>query len=118
MKTQSRKAKGRNGQKKVVAKILAAFPALSERDVISTSMGCSGVDVKLSEKAFNQFPYAIEVKVQEIHSAFIDHWIQTTDNSKSKYGGFPLMIITANRKPLLAVLKFDDFLGLHNANKV
>lgn len=109
MKTSSRKAKGRNAQKKVVAKLLAAFPELTERDVQSTSMGASGVDVKLSSAAFVKFPFATEVKCQEIHSAFIDHWMQTTDNTKQ--GELPLLVITANRKPLLAVLKYDDLLG-------
>jgi hypothetical protein len=74
-------------------------------------MGASGVDVKLSAAAFKLFPYAIEVKCQEIHSAFIDHWVQTTSNTGKDE--LPLLVITANRKPLLAVLKYDDLLRLY-----
>lgn len=84
---------------------------MDERDVVSTSMGCSGVDVKLSAAAFNLFPFAIEVKAQEIHSAFIDHWVQTTSNTNADE--LPLLVITANRKPLLAVLKYDDLLKVY-----
>ena len=113
MKTSSRKAKGRTLQKKIVAKLLEAFPSLTPRDVASTAMGQSGVDVKLSSEAFKLFPYAVECKAQEIHSAFITHWQQTTSNTKE--GEFPLMVITANRKPLLAVLEFDALLGLIKA---
>lgn len=109
MKTSSRKAKGRNAQKKVAKKLLEAFPELAERDVQSTSMGASGVDIKLSSAAFEKFPFAVEVKAQEIHAAFIDHWVQTTNNTKKDE--FPLMVITANRKPLLAILKYDDLLS-------
>lgn len=73
-------------------------------------MGAQGTDIKLSSAAFAKFPYAVEVKCQEIHAAFLDHWVQTKNNTKKDE--MPLLIITANRKPLLAVLEFDDLLGI------
>lgn len=62
IKTQSAKAKGRNLQNHVRDKILQQFPWLGEGDVASTSMGSSGVDIKLSPAARNTLPISIECK--------------------------------------------------------
>jgi hypothetical protein len=84
---------------------------LTERDVQSTAMGQNGTDIKLSSEAFKLFPWAVEAKAQEVHSAFISHWEQTTKNTAA--GEKPMMIITANHQPILAVIKYEDLLGLY-----
>ena len=68
MKSQSRKAKGRNHQKAVSAAIVSAFD-LQDGDVEWTSMGAPGIDIKLSPKARKVCPLAIECKKQRKHPA-------------------------------------------------
>jgi len=62
IKTQSCKAKGRALQQAIRDAILAKFPWLGEGDVESTSMGASGVDVRMSPLARKAFPVSIECK--------------------------------------------------------
>lgn len=107
---QSRKAKGRNLQKKVVAAVLNKFTKLTAKDVRSCSMGNSGVDVQLSEAASKVFPWAVEAKNQEVHAAFIKAWEQATANTDPKTK--PLLVLHANRLPTLAVLLFQDFMDI------
>ena len=113
MKTSSCKAKGRRLQQKIAKLLLATFPNLTDRDIQSTAMGQNGTDIKLSSEAFKLFPWAVEAKAQEVHSAFISHWEQTTANTKKDEK--PMMIITANHKPILAIIKYEDLLGLYKS---
>lgn len=108
MKVASKKAKGRNLQKLVVQKILAKFPQLTERDVASTSMGASGIDVQLSEAAAKLFPFATECKAQEALSLY-PAFEQAKANAKDLT---PLLIVKKNRQEVLAVLRLDDFMKL------
>lgn len=62
MKPQSRKSKGREFQKTLVAQIYEAFPELEEGDVEWCSMGAGGIDIILSPKARRVFPISIEAK--------------------------------------------------------
>jgi len=62
IKTQSAKAKGRELQKAIRDRILEKFSWLGEGDVESTSMGASGVDIKMSPLARKAFPVSIEAK--------------------------------------------------------
>lgn len=62
IKPQSGKAKGRALQQAIRDRILARFPHLGEGDVESTSMGASGVDVKMSPLARKALPVSIEAK--------------------------------------------------------
>jgi hypothetical protein len=107
---QSRKAKGRNLQKRIVQLILSLFPSLTPRDVQSCSMGNSGVDIQLSEAAHRLWPWACEAKNQEVHAAFIKAWEQTTLNTPPD--SRPLLVIHANRLPALAILKLEHFMDL------
>lgn len=52
MKPQSCKSNGRRFQQRVARDILAAVPHLGEDDVVSTSMGAPGKDVRLSKTSF------------------------------------------------------------------
>jgi hypothetical protein len=110
MKTQSCKAKGRRLQKAVVKKILDAFPKLATADVRSTSMGCGGVDIQLSPLASCFFPYAVECKNVEGLKKVFDMWDQTLANTGPN--DHPLLVISANRQPVLAVITIDELLSL------
>ena len=107
--TQSRKAKGRNLQKEVVARILAHFSFLHSSDVQSTSMGAPGVDVKLSKAAQDVFPMAIECKAVEKVNIW-DAWGQAKHNSKDLN---PLLVIRKARKEAIAVVDLEYLLSLH-----
>lgn len=61
IKTSSAKAKARKLQQHVRDLILKLFE-LEEGDVISTSMGASGVDVQMSPRARRALPISIECK--------------------------------------------------------
>lgn len=117
MKTSSAKAKGRRLQKLVVSKILAAFTDLTERDVQSRAMGSQGTDVVLSEKAFKYFPFAIEAKNQEANKKLLDMFGQASDHS-NKSGGEPVLVVSANNSPVLAIVTLDIFMKLIRENYV
>lgn len=108
MKTQSAKAKGRKLQKYVVSKILEYFPNLTDRDVQSRAMGSQGTDVVLSTAAFHAFPFDVECKMQESNKKLLNMWEQASANSKM---GNPLLIISANRSPVLAIVDFNVFMA-------
>ena len=71
MKSQSRKAKGRNHQKAVAAMIVEVFE-LGEGDVEWTSMGASGIDIKMSPKARKLCPLSLECKKTRKHPAMAE----------------------------------------------
>lgn len=103
MLTSSAKAKGRNLQNFVASKLrdLFGFP---ESDCKSTSMGVSGVDIQLSEKAREKFNYDVECK-SYANIAVYKWWEQAVKNSTNQ----PLLVIKANRKQPLVVLSWDQF---------
>ena len=53
--TRSRKAKGRNLQNLVVAKLLEHAPELEPDDIKGAIMGEQGMDVKLSPAAYKEY---------------------------------------------------------------
>lgn len=106
MKTASAKQKGRKLQQWVAASILALFPALSVRDVKSTSMGVTGSDVQLSQDAFKLFSYATECKSRKAISVY--EWYQQA----AMNDGEPLLIIKADRQKPLAVIDAEHFFKL------
>jgi hypothetical protein len=88
--------------------ILKHFKGLTDRDVRSTSMGDTGSDIKLSEKAFNLFPYDVECKNQER----LNIW-QAYEQSCVRTVGEPLVIIKRNKSRTLAVVDAEYFVKLH-----
>lgn len=109
MKPQHRKAKGRLLQQRVRDEILGTFPDLTDRDVRSTSMGASGVDLLLSEVAVERFPYSVECKRRaRIH--VYDFWRDTNDNVADNT--HPLLVIQQDRSDPLAVITLQHFLEL------
>lgn len=111
MKTASCKNKGRILQKYVVSKILEYFPFLTDRDVTNTSMGCSGVDVKLSETAHEVFPYAIECKAQES----LNIWSAIKQAEENSKGDTPIVVFKRNRSKTYVCLEFTQFMSLTRA---
>lgn len=105
----SRKQKGRKFQQEVVKAIMEMFPELEDGDAISTSMGASGVDIKLSPKALKLLPLAIECKAQESFNVWASYE-QAKSNSKGKY--IPVVIAKRNRTEPIVVLSFTNFLWL------
>lgn len=109
MKTSSAKAKGRKFQQFIRDKILALFPdKLEAGDVVSTSMGAGGVDIKLSPAALRLFPYAIECK-KHAKIAIYSWYDQATSNAGTHE---PLLFIQADRRKALVVVDADHFLEL------
>lgn len=110
MKTSSAKAKGRALQKHVVSAILKCFTTLTDRDVVSTSMGKSGIDIQLSEQAVKVFPYAVECKNQESISIW-KCWEQCKETAlKEKLK--PLLVIKRNNTKPLVVLDLEHFMEI------
>lgn len=101
MKTKSAKAKGRKLQQWVRDKILNLFgDKITEHDVKSTTMGESGLDVQLSGKAREVFPYAAECKNVEA----INIWKCYEQSEYNAQGLEPIVVFKKNhKKPLVAV---------------
>lgn len=77
---------------------------MGERDVKSTSMGATGVDIQLSQAAYNLFPFSAECKNQEVNKSFINMWKQATENSENND---TLLVLSANNSPALVVMDLD-----------
>ena len=104
----SRKAKGRALQQYVAGEIKKRF-GLDEDDVKSTPMGSSGVDIQLSKQAKFVFPYKIECKNQEGFAKIYNAYEQA---DKQKGTETPIVVLKSNRKKILVVLSFEDFMKL------
>lgn len=109
MKPQSAKQKGRKFQQKIRDLLLKYAPELTNRDIESTSMGASGHDVKLSQRAFDIYPFAIECKNQE-RLNLMSAYEQT--KAYAKEDEIPIVFHTSNRKPDLVTLEAEAFLKL------
>jgi len=112
---QSRKQKGRVLQQIIRDKILETFPGLTGRDVRSTPMGVSGVDIQLSQKAADLFPFSVESKNQEklnIWSA-----LKETESNTKERDLIPLLIFKRNRSDIYCTFKFADFLKIIKMGK-
>ena len=113
MKSKSCKAKARSLQNAVAGDLLKAYPELTAADIQPAIMGQSGIDILLSSKARDFFPYAVECKNQEALNIW-DCLKQAEANGK-KERMVPLLIFKRNRTETYAVLKWDDFLNIHTA---
>ena len=110
LKPSSAKQKGRLFQQEVRDRILADYPNLEPDDVRSTSMGAGGTDIQLSPAAKKEFPYAVECK-SLAESAAHRYYNQACAHAKVS-GGEPLAIVKINRRPAVAIISFDHFMGL------
>lgn len=106
--TQSKKARGRNLQQKVRDLFIKKFN-LNLDDVVSTSMGVSGTDIKLSTAAKKVIPFDIECKNQEK----INIWASLEQcETNTKEGRIPLLTFKRNRTDIYACLKLEDLLKI------
>ncbi len=93
MKPRSAKNKGKRLQNAIRDLILEHFPQLEPDDVVSTLMGDSGTDIKLSPAARKVFPYSPECKNQEK----VNIWAaleQAEDNTKENT--YPVVFFKRN----------------------
>lgn len=112
MKPQSCKSKGRRLQQRIAASIVQAFPHLQPDDVVSTSMGAGGEDVRLSPTAREAIPVSIECKCQEK----LNVWScleQARTNAPP--GSTPCLVFSRNRSPTYAVLPWEVLLDLYRS---
>ena len=109
MKPQSCKAKGRNLQKLVRDKLLAAYPELEPDDIRSTPMGVNGPDLQLSPAARRAIPFDIECKARKAIAVIYDALEQAHDPTTSSTA---LAVVKADRKQPLVVLPLDDFITI------
>jgi hypothetical protein len=109
IKPSSAKAKGRKLQNWVRDKILATFPSLDPSDVLSTSMGAGGEDVKLSAAARNHFAYSVECKSLKAIAVY-KHHDQAANNCPA--GAEPLVVLKANRRRPLVLIDAEHFFNL------
>lgn len=108
IKTSSAKAKARRLQQQVRDAILEAHPELETDDVRSCPMGSNGTDIQLSPAAAMAFPFSVECKARASVALLYDALMQ----AEGQNAHTPLLVLKADRKDALAVLKFSDFMKL------
>jgi hypothetical protein len=111
MTPQSAKSKGRTGQQWIRDKMLEHAPQLEKDDVVSTSMGAGGEDLKLSPAARKVFPVQVESKFRKAIAIFTDYKQAAAHGTHE-----PLLIIRQNHSKPLAVVDADFFLKLMAEN--
>lgn len=107
----ARKTKGYAFQKHIAEIIRTKFN-LEERDIVSTPSSVSGVDLLLSNRAKEVFPFSVEAKRQE--NTNIWKWIEQAEQNRGE--GIPLVIFKKNHSDISCCLKFDDLLNLIGRN--
>jgi hypothetical protein len=107
MKPQSAKAKGRNLQKWVVEQLQKRFPQLRQGDLVSTSMGAGGEDVKLSPAARDAIPYQFECK-SLAKVAVYNYYEQAKTHGNHE----PVAVVKQNGKKPLVVVDAEVFFDL------
>lgn len=109
MKARSAKNKGKRAQNMIREMILDHFPDLHPDDVVSTLMGDSGTDIKLSHAARQQFPYSVEAKNQEklnIWASLEQAEANTKDSTE------PVLFFKRNRSKMYVALSAEHFFQL------
>jgi len=106
----SRKAKGRMLQKEVAYQIVTSLPGIGSEDVKCAIMGESGVDIHLSTRARELFPFGIECKAQE--SLNIWQALEQARINAEKEKLMPLLVFKRNRSDIYVCLRLADFLGM------
>lgn len=105
----SSKAKARRLQDLIRDKVRELF-SLGEKDVRSAIMGEPGVDIKLSHRAMELFPYGVEAKAYNKIAVF-RWWEQAVINAE-KEGLTPMLVFKEDRKKPLVALEIDEFFKL------
>lgn len=111
MKARSAKNKGKRLQNAIRDLILEHFPHLEPDDVVSTLMGDSGTDIKLSPHARKVFPYSVEAKNQEK----LNIWASLEQAEKNtKEGTVPILFFKRNRSKTYVAMESEHFFTLLN----
>lgn len=106
----SRKAKGRALQKQIAEDLSSSLIYAGSADIKSAVMGEQGIDIKLSTRARELFPFGIECKAQESLNIW-DAMEQARINAE-KEGLIPLLVFKRARSETYACLRWKDFLAL------
>ena len=106
--SRTNKARGRSFQQEIRDLILEKFDTLEPDDVVSTSMGAGGQDIKLSPAARKLLP--IQTECKRIKSAIgIYKWY---GQAKAHGPHEPVVFFRADRQPALVILSADAYLDL------
>lgn len=108
MKTSSAKAKGRRAAQEVKSLLLQYCMDLAEDDLNVTTSGDTGEDIKMSPKAREYYPFAIEVKNVEKLNIW-DALEQARSHSKVHA---PLLFFKRNNTQLKVALDATTFLAM------
>lgn len=114
MKPASAKQKGRKFQQEVRDEILKSHPDLEPDDVVSTSMGAGGEDIKLSPAARKKFPYSVECK--SVNKAALYSWYDQAKANCPK-GAVPIVCAKANHKTPVVIISLEEFMKLQSKDK-
>lgn len=109
IKPSSAKAKGRKHQQWVRDRLLELFTTLEPDDIISTSMGAGGEDLRLSPAARKQIPISVECKA---YKSFAIYTVMDQAAANAKQGLEPVAVIKADRRTPLAVVDAEYFFKL------
>ncbi len=110
----SRKAKGKRLENWIAEQVKRAFPELTNDDLRVNIGAETGMDLKLSQRAMQVFPYGVEAKYQEATANLYAFYEQSRANSGSLE---PLVIIKKNREIPLAIISADHFFELIKKEK-
>ncbi len=109
MKTSSRKQKGRRLCQQVKELMLSGLDHLQDDDIIVTTSGDTGEDLKLSPAARTVYPVAIECKNQEK----LNIWkaLEQAEHHSEKYT--PVLFFSRNRSKIYATMEADKLISLY-----
>lgn len=110
----SRKSKGKRLQNAIRDLILEHFPRLEPDDVVSTLMGDSGTDIKLSPAARKVFPYSPECKNTEKFQVWAA--LQQAETN-TKQDTHPVVFFKRNNSKTYAIIPVEHFFDLVKLNK-
>lgn len=108
MKTSSCKAKGRRACAELKRQILNTFQELSPDDIVITSSGDTGEDLKLSPFARSKVPFSFEVKNQER----LNVWEALRQAEGHKGSNMKALAFTRNRSGMYVTINLSNFLFL------
>lgn len=115
IKTASAKAKGRELQK-YIAKRIEEYRDLDEGDVVSRPMGSAGVDILMSPRARERFPFSVECKSTAKQPTTKD----LDQSTKNAYPETTPIVVWKprgkNPKDALVIMRFEDLLDFVGEN--
>jgi len=107
----ARKAKGRNLQNYVGAKLAEKYGLEfgKDEDLQGREMGQSGTDIRMSKDAKRVIPFDIECKNQER----LNFWEAIEQAEKNtEEGRIPLLVFKRNRSKTYAIIEFETLLKI------